>query len=128
MNKRTVDYVEFSVYALVDPRTNEARYVGRTSKDLHGRLSDHLRDKKSAAKWSWIQELFAHGLTPRIVELEHVNCERLSAYDVSIEYVWMRILDGEDEKLLNKNFGCVQITYELSDEQRKSLSAKSLKI
>lgn len=58
------------IYGLYDPRTDELRYVGKTSVALHLRLARHLRDRRRSYKVSWIQSLKRRGLKPTIRELE----------------------------------------------------------
>jgi predicted GIY-YIG superfamily endonuclease len=49
----------YVIYALIDPRTNQARYVGVTD-DVYARFAQHLRcDGSNPMKDTWIQELKA---------------------------------------------------------------------
>ncbi len=61
----------YFVYELIDPRTDEPRYVGMTS-NPNDRMKQHLADSISNLdKWIWIQELAKEGLKPymRIAEI-----------------------------------------------------------
>lgn len=61
-----------SVYALIDPRTGEARYVGK-AKDAHQRLNGHLNDARrgqKSHKAHWVRQLLASGLVPEMVVLD----------------------------------------------------------
>lgn len=64
------------IYGMIDPRTQELRYVGRTTKTLEKRLKDHLRDARdlrdNAPRFPWIRELLALVLQPEIFLLEEV--------------------------------------------------------
>lgn len=66
------------VYAMVDPRTGERRYVGLTTLDLRHRLSSavsHARRRATACyhKDAWIRTLLDEGLRPSMVVLERVE-------------------------------------------------------
>lgn len=59
------------IYALVDPRTQQIRYVGKANDPQH-RLRDHLREKRKSYKNSWIKELRDNGLVPELQIVEEV--------------------------------------------------------
>lgn len=74
------------VYALVDPRDRSIRYVGKTTKPLSTRRSQHIalsRRPRSRARAThtthtthttqWIRSLALLGLTPDVRLLENVN-------------------------------------------------------
>jgi hypothetical protein len=66
------------VYALIDPRTNDVRYVGKTIRTAQRRLRRHLAESYLAAdthKDRWLVTLRHVGLEPRIEVLE--RCESL---------------------------------------------------
>lgn len=66
-----------TIYVLVDPRTDQVRYVGRTT-DLLLRLAQHcqtVRSLRPSRKELWIEELRQEGLKPLIREVESV-CRR----------------------------------------------------
>jgi hypothetical protein len=74
----------FSVYALVDPRNGEVRYIGLT-KNIKRRYSQHVstKDKSNQTKQVWIDELKQCGLCPTLLILEEpveestrFDCER----------------------------------------------------
>lgn len=72
------------IYALIDPRDNAVRYVGRTVyPDL--RLSQHLGKCTGKAKQEWLAELKANGLTPRMEILEQAPYNNRK----SIEKFWI---------------------------------------
>jgi hypothetical protein len=66
-----------TIYALVDPRTDQVRYIGQTVQPLEYRLWSHLhvaaRRKVDTPKVRWLQELQAAGLKPSIIALEVVT-------------------------------------------------------
>lgn len=61
------------IYALVDPRTDEIRYVGKSS-DPHRRFDEHVkREGYNRHKQNWIRQLERLGLAPELVVLEECN-------------------------------------------------------
>jgi len=61
------------IYGLIDPLTQELRYVGKAN-DLKRRLICHIRDAKigNGHKDNWIKSLLAIGLRPEIFDIESV--------------------------------------------------------
>lgn len=61
----------YSIYALVDPRTEEVRYIGYTG-NLKNRYTTHcsLKDKGNPEKQAWVDELKALKLKPQLIVLE----------------------------------------------------------
>lgn len=62
-----------SVYGLIDPITNELRYIGK-SYNVQRRLSEHLEPnqlKLKTHKARWINSLFKKGLKPTFIILEN---------------------------------------------------------
>lgn len=60
------------IYGLVDPRTKQIRYIGKSIRPK-GRYTDHLNDKSKTHKVHWIQSLLKKGLKPELVILEQLN-------------------------------------------------------
>jgi predicted GIY-YIG superfamily endonuclease len=59
------------VYALLDPRTNQPRYVGCTT-DCARRLLDHINATRGTG--AWLRELRSCGCLPTIAILEVCQC------------------------------------------------------
>lgn len=61
------------IYGLVDPRTNQIRYIGKSDRPKE-RLTQHLSKspKQRTYKSNWINELLKLGLTPVLTILEEV--------------------------------------------------------
>lgn len=63
------------IYALVDPRTDEIRYVGKTGKSLNERLKKHLGAAKNGTGTyllHWLHQLLDEGLIPEAEVLEAI--------------------------------------------------------
>lgn len=62
------------IYALIDPRTNGVRYVGKTIRTPQRRLRRHLArcylDEAHTHKNRWLRQLLAAGIEPVITVLE----------------------------------------------------------
>ena len=61
----------FEIYALVDPLTDEIRYVGK-SKDASKRFKGHMRDRlrRDYPVYRWINKLAGRGLFPTVRVIE----------------------------------------------------------
>jgi hypothetical protein len=65
--------VMYTIYGLVDPRTNQIRYIGQTSQHAAVRLEGHVSKKgDNREKECWIAELRRLSLKPTTVILEYV--------------------------------------------------------
>lgn len=77
-----------NLYALVDPRTEEIRYIGKTIQSAEKRFRDHISDARqnfNTHKCNWIRSLLDQDLLPILmilrndIELEdHLNTEEIS--------------------------------------------------
>jgi len=67
------------IYTLVDPTTDQVRYVGITEGTLHNRLLGHLkeakyrRNSKPNRKHRWINDLLDVGVLPTIILIDEVS-------------------------------------------------------
>lgn len=81
----------YKIYKLIDPRTDEVRYIGFTISELNRRLDNHLSEsrrfiKKNSHKENWIRELLNLNLKPKIELLEECsenNWEEREKYWIS---------------------------------------------
>lgn len=69
-----------TIYALLDPRTNNVRYVGQTTKPIEIRLAGHLASPSPLVK-AWITELAIEGHLPQIVPLR--ECVPVAGLDAA---------------------------------------------
>lgn len=91
----------WTIYALVDPRTNQIRYVGQTQNHPEVRLVGHLlKDDGNKRKRAWIDELRRLGEKPIVVVLEYA-----SSFDeaLEVESSWIRRGHRSEWPLLNSN-------------------------
>jgi hypothetical protein len=66
----------YKIYALIDPRTDEVRYVGFTCRDLSDRLYGHVKVAKegyNAHCSRWIRQLLSLDIEPHIMLLEKIS-------------------------------------------------------
>jgi hypothetical protein len=64
----------WTIYALVDPRTCQIRYVGQTKKHPEVRLEAHIaKPDDNRAKRAWLEDLRRLSLKPVTVILEYVS-------------------------------------------------------
>lgn len=68
---------QFLIYGLIDPRTQQLRYVGLHSRgSLEKRLREHLCRAKAGFRlhvYDWVRSLLDRGQCPEIVQLESVG-------------------------------------------------------
>ena len=77
-----------TIYGLIDPRTNEVRYVGQTTKPIEARLAGHLAAPAPFVR-TWIEALAVEGRLPVITpireavpvaELDRAEKEEIAAH------------------------------------------------
>lgn len=92
------------IYTLSHPLTKDVRYVGKTSRTLRQRLSQHISKSKSPATpcgW-WIKKLQDEGLCPNIDLIETVQDD--SDWE-ECERHWISIYRDRGSSLLNLRDG-----------------------
>ncbi|MGH8525523.1 MAG: NUMOD3 domain-containing DNA-binding protein, partial [Gammaproteobacteria bacterium] len=90
------------IYGLVDPRTKDIRYVGKTVGKLGARLSGHLLDKEVNHRTRWVRILLNEGLRPEIITLEIVPP---SQDWIQVEQRWIRYYRDGGARLTNTTNG-----------------------
>lgn len=60
-----------SIYGLIDPRSGEVRYVGKSIRPKE-RLANHCNDRSSTWRTHWLRELQSEGLKPTLVIFEEL--------------------------------------------------------
>lgn len=66
------DHCHVVIYGLVDPNTQQIRYVGKTRQKVSSRLSAHLRERSKCHRLNWIKSLQDRGQKPEIIILEEI--------------------------------------------------------
>lgn len=93
------------IYGLNDPRTNELRYVGQTTRTLLQRLSQHCAPgalQRKSHLTNWVRALRKQSLRPRIVLLECADTiDELNL----LELRWIYRCRRSGAKLVNQRIG-----------------------
>lgn len=105
--------IRVKIYAMVDPDTNEIRYVGKTAHSLEKRLRGHKSDAFSTHKTHshrrhWIKSIYDRGSTPIMLELEEVL---VSEWEEA-ERFWIAYFRFLGARLVNSapgGIGCVGV-------------------
>lgn len=80
---------EIKIYALIDVRTNDIKYIGKTIQSLNKRLSSHysIKDDDLTHRANWIRELKKVNLKPIIKLIEIVTDDNWEEREIYwIEY------------------------------------------
>lgn len=110
------------IYALIDPSTQQIRYVGK-SDDPKDRLRRHLGDGANIHKTRWIAKLKRQGLIPLLHILEEVPYSQWQEK----ERYWIAYYREQGCSLLNKTDGGDGLSgYEYTDEIRKKMSLRQM--
>lgn len=109
-----------SIYALLDPRDNAVRYVGKTKMALEYRLASHISSCQRANnhRTNWLRKLLRLGLRPIIQLLEVVLEEEWQ----DAERRWISQFRDAGARLTNSTNGGDGLT-EPTPETRAKLSA-----
>ena len=88
------------IYGLIDPRSNQIRYVGCTIQRVRDRLTQHIvtARKSNTGRSKWLNELEGLRLRPGITILEKVDPE----HGHKREKFWTTKLIGEGADLTNE--------------------------
>lgn len=69
--------IKYTIYKLIDPISNEIRYIGLTFNTLKQRLGSHMSEPGKSHKCNWIRKLKSQGLKPIIESVE----DNITSYD-----------------------------------------------
>lgn len=119
--------MEYKIYFLKDPITQEIRYVGKTTKELNERLSNgHLRDKTITHKTNWINSLKKIGLIPNIELVKICKNENLCCFS---ERFYIKLLGRADKNegiLINSTDGGEGTPGRIVSQATKDKMSKSI--
>jgi len=109
------------IYKLIDPITNEIRYVGKTDKELSIRKNQHIRDSKryNNHKSNWIKLLIREGYEPIIELIEECDNDKWEEREI----FWISQYDNLTNGTLGGD-GCVP-TEETIEKLRKCNSGEN---
>lgn len=118
-----MENVKYTIYKLIDPITNEIRYIGLTFNDLKQRLKSHCSEKSKSHKSNWVQSLKKQGLKPVIESIE----DNILSYDevCEIEIFYINKYKSEGHRLTNMASGGNK-NKKMSDETREKMRIAQL--
>lgn len=114
-----MEEIKYTIYKLIDPVSDETRYIGLTFNDLKQRLRSHCSEKSKSHKSNWIRKLISQGHRPIIESIE----ENISSYDecCNKEIYYIEKYRTEGHPLTNMATGGNK-NKKMSDETRKKMS------
>lgn len=117
------------IYALIDSKTQEIKYIGKTVSPLNSRLSAHLHDAKNPKcqhwhKCRWINKLLRDGARPLIKALEVVP---YTGDWASREAYWIKRMRSEGHRITNLTDGGEGTTGYVPTEATRIKQSKSSK-
>lgn len=84
------------IYGLIDPLTDQLRYIGRTN-NLNSRLSQHITKPCSDEMSNWIKDLASYNERPRMITLQ--ACDGLDPKKT--EASWIKVASYLGAALIN---------------------------
>lgn len=84
------------IYALIDPRDRQIRYIGQTD-NVHTRYGQHMNDTAQTKKVAWLTELKSLGIKPDFIVLQ--DCENDEVHH--IENWWIAVSRRQGMNLVN---------------------------
>lgn len=93
--------MKYKIYKLIDPETNEIRYVGRTIQTLPNRLKKHLKADDKTHRVNWIKSLHNKGFEPKIELICETNtfddcCELERFYILKYKKLGFKLVNMTD--------------------------------
>jgi group I intron endonuclease len=114
-----MENIKYTIYKLIDPITNDIRYIGLTFNDLNQRLKSHCSENSKSHKSNWVQSLRKQGLKPVIESIE----DNILSYEevCDREIYWIEKYKSEGHPLTNMTSGGNK-NKKMSDESREKMS------
>jgi len=96
------------IYGLVDPRTDEIRYIGKAN-DIRQRLKNHLNPARyrPTHKFNWIRKLRRLNMKPYLIILDEVPINDWKFW----EKFWIQLIKSWGFNLVNHTEGGEGLTY-----------------
>ena len=110
---------KYNIYKLIEPNTEEIRYIGITFTTLKKRLGGHMNDKSNNHKCNWINKLKKNNTKP-IIELIEEG-ENTFEYTSNREIYWIAYYKEKGANLTNSTTGGIR-NYLIFDDIRKKIS------
>ncbi len=109
------------IYGLVDPESNEIRYIGKSIRPIE-RLQNHMNDKSKCHRAHWLQSLKSKGLKPELVIFESISGSDDWSWQESEKY-WIKRGKALGWPLTNNTDGgdgVVNLPAETREKMRKA--------
>lgn len=118
-----MEEIKYTIYKLIDPNSNEIRYIGLTFNDLKQRLKSHYSENSKSHKSNWVKNLKLNGLKPIIEPIE----ENILSYDevCEREIYWINKFKSEGHPLTNMDSGGNK-NKKMSEETKKKMSESQI--
>jgi group I intron endonuclease len=119
-----METIKYTIYKLIDPNTNQIRYIGLTFNDLKLRLKSHISEPGKSHKIHWIKKLKKQGIRPIIESIE----ENISTFEEACEreIYYIDYFKSLGCDLTNMNSGGNK-NKKMSEESRKKMSESQKK-
>lgn len=115
--------MKYKIYVLIDPRTDDIRYVGQTIQTLLSRLNKHLNSKDKSHRTNWIKNLKNNNLIPIIKEICCTN-DKLECNE--LEQFYIKKYNDDGYNLVNMTEGGEgSIGFKHNDETKYVMSIKT---
>jgi len=114
-----MEEIKYTIYKLIDPISNDIRYIGLTFNTLKQRLGSHMGDIGKTHKCNWVRKLKSQGLKPIIESVE----QNISSYEECClrEIYYIDYYKKIGCNLTNSSSGG-GINCKMSDETKKKMS------
>ena len=91
-----------TIYGLIDPTTQELRYIGKTTLPLRIRYNRHISDANKVKRYSsqWVRSVLNKGYKPDVFVLEEVEGDWVEA-----EQFWISYWKALGARLTNHTIG-----------------------
>jgi len=117
------------IYELIDPITDETRYIGRT-KNVKSRLKSHLGDKAHTYKVSWIRSLLKQGVVPILNIIDEVPFDEWEFWEkhyINLYRSWNCKLTNLDEGGNGPGKHSLESRLKMSNSQKGKKSTEETK-